>query len=271
MVEAADAGALAYLVKPFREQDVLPAIQTAIAPHEFLYDRPMAEPASPPVADDRATLAELREALARAGFTAERIERELGTHELSSRPSELALHRRRLKSDDAFSTLARLFLVGEAVDAELVDAATSSLGVDGLERLGLVSSDGSAVRADVRLVPHGEYYVASDSGREAGADVPYDHVPGIQAPSVTLAKLAVRRSCARAADVGTGCGIQALLLAKHADRVVATDTNPRALAFAAFNAALNGVDNVELRRGDAFAPLARERFDVVVSNPPYVI
>ena len=232
---------------------------------------PAAAAPAPPAAADRQTPARLREALERAGFTAERVEAELGTHELSSRPGDVELHRRRLTGGDAFGTLARLFLLGAAVDSGHVDAATDPLGAVGLERLGLVSAGGSEVRANVRLVPHGDYYVASDSGRESGADVPYDHVPGIQAPSVTLAKLAIRRRCACAADLGTGCGIQALLLAKHAERVVATDTNPRALAFAAFNAALNGIENVELRRGDGFEPLAGERFDVIVSNPPYVI
>jgi methylase of polypeptide subunit release factors len=127
------------------------------------------------------------------------------------------------------------------------------------------------VRARVRLVPHGDYYVASDAGPESGADVPFDHVPGIQAPSVTLAKLAVRNRCGRALDLGTGCGIQALLAAKHADRVVATDVNPRALAFAAFNAGLNGIDSIEFRPGDGFAPVEDERFDLIVANPPYVI
>jgi methylase of polypeptide subunit release factors len=123
----------------------------------------------------------------------------------------------------------------------------------------------------VRLVPHGDLYVASDAGPESGGDVPFDHVPGIQAPSVTLAKLAVRTPCARALDLGTGCGIQALLAARHAAAVVATDVNPRALELAAFNAALNGIETIELRQGDGFEPLAGERFDLIVANPPYVI
>ena len=89
----------------------------------------------------------------------------------------------------------------------------------------------------------------------------HDFVPGIQSPSVTLAKLAVRRRIRRALDLGTGCGIQALLAAKHAEHVVATDVNPRALSFAAFNARLNGVENIEFRLGNSFEPVAGERFD----------
>ena len=72
-------------------------------------------------------------------------------------------------------------------------------------------------------------------------------------------------------DLGTGCGIQALLSAKHSERVVATDVNARALAFARFNAALNGIDSIEFRHGDLFEPVDGERFGLVVANPPYVI
>jgi hypothetical protein len=224
-----------------------------------------------PDASDSEALGRVREALDRAGYTAEQVETTLGTHELSSRPADVAVHARRLRGDDAFSLLARLFLLGDEVDAAALDAAVGRGTAEQVERVRLVVREGAGVRAGVRLVPHGEYYVASDGGRESGGDVPYDHVPGIQAPSVTLAHLAVRLPCRRAADVGTGCGIQALLAARHADHVVATDTNPRALAFARFNAALNGLENVELRLGDGFEPLAGERFDLIVSNPPYVV
>jgi methylase of polypeptide subunit release factors len=222
-----------------------------------------------PDGSDREALRALRAALDRAGFTAEAVEERLGTGELSSRPADVATHLRRLEDDDAFATLARAFLLGADVPADrLADAA--GLPAERLAALGLVALDGGLARAQARLVPHGEYVVASDGGTE-GADVPYDHVPGIQAPSVTLAKLAVRRPCARALDLGTGCGIQALLAARHAERVVATDVNPRALAFTSFNAALNGIDTVELREGDGFEPVAGERFDLIVANPPYVI
>jgi hypothetical protein len=162
-----------------------------------------------PDAGDGAALAGLRDALERAGFTAERIEERLGTHELSSRPLDTAVHLRRLAEDDAFATLARLFLLGAPVGTERVEAAVSPLGVAGLASLRLVAVDGGEVRSLVRLVPHGDYHVASDAGQESGADVPFDHVPGIQAPSVTLAKLAVRTHCGSALDLGTGCGIRA--------------------------------------------------------------
>ena len=159
-------------------------------------------------------------------------------------------------------------MLGDALDASQVQTAVRPLALGRLYALGLVSNEAERVRATVRLLPHGDYYLASDL---FGGEPSRDWVAGIHAPSVTLAKLAVRRSVEAALDLGTGCGIQALLAAKHSAQVVATDVNERALAFAAFNAALNGIDVVELRQGHLFEPVAGERFGLLVANPPYVI
>jgi SAM-dependent methyltransferase len=210
-------------------------------------------------------------ALEGAEFTVERLEAVLGTHELSARPADTLVHVRRLEGGDAFATLARLFVVGVPVELPIATEVLAPLAPERLARLGLVRVEGDEVQPLVRLVPHGDYYVCSDLHHESALGTPSDYVPGIQAPSVTLAKLAVRRRAEVALDLGTGCGIQALLAAKHSERVVATDVNPRALRFAAFNLQLNGIDNVELRPGGAFEPVEGSRFDLVVSNPPYVV
>jgi hypothetical protein len=62
-----------------------------------------------------------------------------------------------------------------------------------------------------------------------------------------------------------------LIAAPFSEQVVATDRNERAAMIARFNALLNGIDHVEVRVGDLFDPVAGERFDLVVSNPPFVI
>jgi methylase of polypeptide subunit release factors len=71
--------------------------------------------------------------------------------------------------------------------------------------------------------------------------------------------------------VGCGNGAQALAAARHADSVVATDVNPRALGFTRFNAALNGLATIECREGPWFEPVDGERFDLIVANPPFVV
>ena len=64
--------------------------------------------------------------------------------------------------------------------------------------------------------------------------------------------------------------MQALLLATHAGRVVATDVNPRAVGYAGLNAGLNDVQ-LDLRVGSLLEPVDGETFDLLVSNPPYVL
>jgi hypothetical protein len=222
----------------------------------------------PPNPADGDALEMLRRALESNDFTVEGIEEKLGASELSLRPIDTAVQLRRL-GDDAFGTLASVFLFGAAADANRLASVIAPLELTRLADAGLLVISGGQVSATARLAPHGDYYIASDGSAESYTW--RDFVPGIQSPSVTLAKLAVRRRIPRALDLGTGCGIQAILAAKHAEHVVATDVNPRALAFTGFNARLNAIDNIELRLGHSFEPVAGERFDLVVSNPPYVI
>ena len=99
-----------------------------------------------------------------------------------------------------------------------------------------------------------------------------DHVLGISPASTSLAQLTLRAPVDDSLDLGTGCGVQALHLAAHSGRVVATDVNQRALGIARFNAALNEVgDRVEVREGSFFEPVRGERFDLIATNPPFVI
>jgi release factor glutamine methyltransferase len=74
------------------------------------------------------------------------------------------------------------------------------------------------------------------------------------------------------ADLGTGTGAVALVVAKERPRcrVIATDFLPAALNVARSNVKKFALTNVELRQGDWFIPLAGEKLDMIVSNPPYV-
>jgi methylase of polypeptide subunit release factors len=96
-------------------------------------------------------------------------------------------------------------------------------------------------------------------------------VAGPNPAATRVERLTIRRPVMRALDLGTGAGTQAFLAARHSEQVVATDVNESALEFARLNAELNDVGNLELRRGDWFEPVAGERFDLIVANPPYVV
>jgi carbamoyltransferase len=88
--------------------------------------------------------------------------------------------------------------------------------------------------------------------------------------SLLLGEVASAARRGRVLDLCTGSGIQALLQSGNADTVVAVDINPRAVAVARMNAALNELANIEVREGDLYAPVRGERFDLIVANPPFV-
>ena len=131
--------------------------------------------------------------------------------------------------------------------------------------------------------------IASDWGELAGAIPGPDHVMPVGGATRTLAALAAYGADERVLDVGTGCGYHAILAALCGARVTATDVSARALGYARFNAALAGAE-IDFRRGSLLEPVrgprsdpadaldsadsssaASERYDVVVSNPPFVI
>lgn len=91
-----------------------------------------------------------------------------------------------------------------------------------------------------------------------------------------LVELALERLPAgvpqRIADLGTGSGAIALTLAleRPACRVTATDSSRDALDIARENAQNLGAGNVQFRLGDWYAPLDGERYEMIVSNPPYI-
>lgn len=225
-----------------------------------------------------------------AGFTVDAVHAVLGDVAHAALGRELAAPARRscARSGEPVARLLELFVLGGRPSRAAVDAALPHVGVDGAARLGLVelagSDGGDAVRGLVDLRPFAvedgdrsaQWWIASDPGELAtGGPLRDDHVLGVGGASVTLAQSTVRRDAARVLDLGTGCGVQALQAAGHARHVVATDVSARALAYARFTAALNapalGGTRLDWRRGDMLDPVEGERFDLIVSNPPFVV
>ena len=240
-----------------------------------------------------AEIAALRRDLTSGHYTSARIDELLGPVASAAMRRENPVPARRVLEplDDPAAVLLRLFTLGAVVPHAQVEAALPSLGADGALRLGLVGpageppeitgvdGPGAPLRALIDLAPYsasddaGEirWWIASDLPELATGDpLGPEHVLGVGGASLTLARIAPRAPVGRVLDLGCGSGIQALHASRHAEHVVATDLSERALGFAAFNAALNGVE-LELRQGSLLEPVAGETFDLIVSNPPFVI
>jgi protein-L-isoaspartate O-methyltransferase len=212
----------------------------------------------------------LRERFRDAGFTEKSVSEVLEGK--SDRNIDMAYVIRRTAEPSSFHSLVRLFLLRIPVAMENAVAALSRPGIQCALESGLIEDVVNSVRAVACLRPWREFFLLSDFLRPHGEPLPSDFVmSGTSASSRLLTRLTIRRPVAKALDLGTGAGIHALLAASHADQVIATDTSKRALNFAAMNARLNGIDNVSFAEGSFFEPVAGEKFDLIVTNPPFII
>jgi methylase of polypeptide subunit release factors len=213
----------------------------------------------------------LRSWFEEAGYTEVNLLRYLGAAELPSRhlrnePRLLD----RTREVSLLNTLLRWFWLGRP---QADDAYTKTVPDALLELLlesGLLKQEGKLLKATAMLLPVENFLVASDhpASIEAGDS---EMVLWPNPTSKFLARFAVRRHSRATLDLGTGSGILSLGAARHSDVVIATDVNPRVPSFVAFNARLNGVENIEFRMGDGFAPAAGQSFDLILSNPPFFI
>ncbi|MFJ3663105.1 methyltransferase [Streptomyces sp. NPDC090119] len=234
-----------------------------------------------PATDRPEAATRLRDALLSASFTAD------GLLDLLGAPAYAALARsetvpalRATRGDTPLEALVRLFLLQQPVPrARLTDVLPVEEAVEA-GWLTPVGGDELAATVDVRPYggPDGEdWFIVSDLGCAvggAGGIGSRDEgvVLGVGGASTTLAGITVRTPVGAALDLGTGSGIQALHAAQHATRVTATDLNPRALHITALTLALSGAPAATLCEGSLFEPVRDdETFDLVVSNPPFVI
>ena len=239
------------------------------------YANPMAQhlPEHGPLRfDDPEDIRRLRAVLDAAPFSDEGVSESLGVRGAravasSDRPQLLRATARGTPLD----TFIRLFLMGEAVDADAARRAAAPMDVEVWLRAGLLSVQGDQVSAAFQLLPFQSLVLAFDWSFRRGTALRPDYVMGIGSSSLSLANATVRRPSRGTVDLGTGCGFQALLAARHSEHVAAVDLNPRAIGLASFNARLNDVPNVEFLQGSFFEPVEGRLFDLVVSNPPFVI
>lgn len=215
--------------------------------------------------------ARLRDALTRASYDAETVQARVGSGSvLGVRPADVAPWTRRTREGTPLDTLIRLFLIGLPVGRSDAERALDPLSLDAATACGLIFPAGDEVEPGVGLTPFAGLVVAADRARHKETRARPDFVMGLGKGSRILASALLPGSGSRCLDLGTGCGALGLLWAREDGSVVATDRNPRALAFTRFNAELVGT-SLETREGDLFEPVEDDRFDRVVCHPPFVI
>ncbi len=182
-------------------------------------------------------------------------------------------HRRQRRRDADAAVAA----AGRRCPSAAVEQALPGL-LDDLCAAGVLEQASGQVRALLDVRPYAtddtDLWVVSDltpglDGRPAR--VATDHVLGISPAATSLAQITVRDQVGTALDLGTGCGVQSLHLAaarrtgrghrREPARPRADPVQPRP----------QRRHGVEVREGSLFEPVAGERFDLVATNPPFVI
>ena len=227
----------------------------------------------------------LAAALTRLQYTVDGVTSRIGPAAMSALArNETSAGRHALAGDRGVDAVpVRLFCLRDTVQRHEVADAFGNENADLLVGHGILQASGpqpdDAVRCALDLHPYGDeshdWWLLADPVPGMDGAPPMlsdDRVLGVNEAATTLAGLTLRSPVHSALDVGTGSGIQTLHLCQHADRVVGTDILPRALGMASWAASLNSLgDNVEFREGDLLEPVRDEQFDLIVSNPPFVV
>lgn len=184
-----------------------------------------------PFRPDRVKDSAWRERLHNAGFTEDAVW--LVLEGRTDRNIDVPCTIRGTAEPSPLHVLIRTFILGVPMSEGAVRAAASPVKIEWLREVGLIQGVGGAVRATARLLPWRDLVLLSDFLPPPGEALRSDFVmSGTSGSSLSLARLMFRHRVGTALDLGTGAGIHALLAAAHAEQVVATDTNPRALNFA---------------------------------------
>lgn len=165
----------------------------------------------------------------------------------------------------------RLLGLGAAADAAALPSALAA-ALPALRAAGLVTGGGATVRAEgwvVVPVLGGHLLTRLPPGYLATGTVGSRAYLGPD--SLRLAGALPPARGRRVLDLGAGCGVQGLLATPGAAEAVLVDLEPDSVHLSACNRVLNRVPHpVRVLAGDLYAPVAGERFDLIVALPPYV-
>jgi len=222
---------------------------------------------------DTESIVELRKALDCVGFSEDGVRKALSdqSSSLQLKRIDFPLYEHRLAAPEPLHTLIKLFMMQLWLDPAEVAHALAPVELDRLVALGLLEQGPRGIHCICGLSLCKGFVIAHDRVEKESQRPEPNHVLGVNPSAFALANLTVRLPARCALDLGAGSGIQSLLASRHCKRVIATDTNPRALNYLLFNARINNVANIECRLGSLFEPVEGSEFDLIICNPPYVI
>ena len=225
-----------------------------------------------PIIPSAETLARLSERLRELDYTEERAAAALDLAHLGQFFEQaVSLYRySALRADPPLATLVRLFLLNDPVAIADASAIFDRELLIGLVRGGVLAvADEGFVRCRYLLSPIDGAFIFTD--RRVKSDENVNRIMPLGHDTYNLVTQTQQRPGASVLDLGTGSGVQGVLAARWAGRVVSVDINPRALDFARMNGMLNGVlERMEFHLGSLYEPVAGQRFDVILANPPFV-
>lgn len=208
----------------------------------------------------------LRKRLVEVGLTIPNLEPVVrsasSTHPIMRKP---VLRYYLRKSGEPFTFAARALMFSDPVTRAELDSAFGDL-VAPLLQTGLLLEHEHGFQCPFLMTVVSGLYLLTDDLSQGG-----DAVMGLGPTTNALGAAALpRQRIGRAVDIGCGAGTIGLVLSRRAEHVIGTDINDRALTISRFNARLNGITNIEFRNGSLYEPVAGEKLDLVVSQPPFV-
>ncbi|MCH7899048.1 MAG: methyltransferase [Proteobacteria bacterium] len=220
---------------------------------------------------DHSSIRDFRAFLNKHDYNTDKLTQRLGR----ARPPAPDEHQQMVDDSREITTanlLVRLFLLGAPVDAPTVAEFLPEATIRFCEEAGFLETVREKVQARVVIVPVENLLFVSDAFRMLGtSDASEFILPASTHSANFLRRLTMRTPVETMLDLGCGCGIHALFAARHCSQVIATGISAAAIHYTKFNAMLNDIDNVECIAGDLFAPVSDRRFDLIVSNPPFVV
>lgn len=214
---------------------------------------------------------ELPPILERLAYTEKELQSLLGISDTPLLiPHDIASYLRRCQqANSPLALMACLWFLMVKVYREQLEELLGPALVAELEQAEMLEPAGDAVKARGNLYPCQGLYVFTD--QHLDQQYKENHVYELGTDSYVLARVTPRQAGIEALDLCTGSGLHALLAARHHERVVGVDLNPRALKFSRLNARVNGLEErCQFLQGDLYQPVQGQSFDLITANPPFV-